>query len=471
MPIHLFTPHRFLRPKPLLTFVLLLAGCSPFSTHAPPSSVAVPAHFTQDPAGEPSDLSAWWRAWHDPALTWAIENALKANPDLRIARDRILQAEATQAVARSTLGPTLGITGNIAGGGMDWRNPYDIPARDAGTDGHLAGLAATWEPDLFGGRHAETKAAHAVVLAEQEKLHGVQMAIAADVATHYVQVQSLRKQLTLLEESLATLNRLKTYAQARFAAGQAVLSDIQSVDEKINTLQARRPLLQTALNASLRRMAILAGQPPESATVPVSTTFLITPPAPAGELPDTVLRRRPDVAAAEDLVSARLYHLKSTKTDLLPRFGLQFFGGDGRLRFDGIPGLSGTGGLVALTSYLPIFTSGRIHARIAAADAQLDEAVATYDKTLLSALADVENAYEARTCQDQRIRDLSAALSQSRANETAARGLYEGGQRTLRDILDAKLDTLSVENALTQAVAQQQIATVTLSYALGGGWH
>lgn len=470
MPMPLPAPTTLSRRSSLLA-TCLLAACSPFSTHAPPSSVVVPSHFSQAPAGEASDLSAWWRAWNDPALTLAIENALKANPDLRIARDHILQAEATQAVARSTLGPTLGITGNIAGGGMDWRNPYNLPARDAGTDGHLAGLAATWEPDLFGGRHAETKAAHALVLAEQARLHGVQMAIAADVATNYVQVQSLRKQLALLEDSLSTLSRLKTYAQARFDAGQAVLSDIQSVDEKINTLRARRPLLETAVNTSLRRMAILAGQAPENTTVAVSVTPLATPPAPTGDMPDTVLRRRPDVAAAEDLISARLYHLKSTKTDLLPRFGLQFFGGDGRLRFDGIPGLSGTGGLVALTSYLPIFTSGRIHARIAAADAQLDEAVATYDKTLLSALADVENAYEARTSEDLRIQELSAALKQSQANGAAARGLYEGGQRTLHDILEARLDTLSVENTLTQAIAQQQIATITLSYALGGGWH
>lgn len=121
MPMLLPSSNTLSRRSSLLA-TCLLAACSPFSTHAPPSGVVVPNQFSQAPAGKASDLSAWWRAWNDPALTLAIENALKANPDLRIARDHILQAEATQAVARSTLGPTLGITGNIAGGGMDWRN-------------------------------------------------------------------------------------------------------------------------------------------------------------------------------------------------------------------------------------------------------------------------------------------------------------------------------------------------------------
>ncbi|WP_075595379.1 TolC family protein [Novacetimonas hansenii] len=458
-----------------LVVTAMAGGCSPFHTAVPLSRVTPPSHFVQAPAGtDPAtDLTTWWRSWNDPALTRMVEAALAANPDIRIARDNVLQARAAHVIARSALYPTVGATGNIGGGGMSWRNPDALSQMsdgDPANDGHLAGIGASWEPDLFGGRHADSRAARALMLGQQAAYHGMQMLVAADVAENYLRAQGIQRQIDLLDHSLGILQRLRTYTQARFAAGQAVSADMRAVDEKLSLQQAQRPLLVAEYDLHRRRLAILSGRAPESAPSLPSPGAFFVPAAPVGEMPDSVLARRPDVLARRDEVDAALQRLKSAKTDLLPRFGLEFFGGDGRLRFDGIPGLSGTGGLIALTTYLPIFTAGRVHARIHAAHARLDAAVAGYDRTVLNALAEVEDAYEARTSADARGHDLAIAVSQAGSNVRDVTGLYEGGQRMMQDILRARLDELDAREQVLRNEEMQTLASIHLARALGGGW-
>lgn len=452
---------------------LMLAACSPFKTPVPSSTVVLPAQFSQVPAGQPSDISKWWLAWNDPALTRLIEETLNANLDLRIARDHIREAKSTFKMAKSFLSPTIGLTGNIAGGGTHSRNRYlksfSTDSDDPTTTGHIAGITASWDADLFGAQHADAKAAEAGILGQEAQLHQVQMAIAAEVASYYTGIQCLRKRLTLLDQRLILLENLKNYVQARFDAGQATQADLKSLNEQIDIIQSYRPDLESAIAASLRHIALLGGHTPENTPITISPES-VTPPAPAGELPSIVLNRRPDIAAAEDNINAALNRLKSAKADLLPRFGLQFFGGDGRIRFSGLSGFSNSGGIMALTAYLPIFTAGRVHAHIAMEDAKLDEAVAFYDKQLLTALTEVENAYQSRNSQDKRIHQLSDALTTARQNITVEQGLYQGGKHRFDKVLEAELDKLDKDDSLTQTIQQQQMATINLYYALGGGW-
>ncbi|GAN86075.1 secretion system type I outer membrane efflux pump lipoprotein NodT [Komagataeibacter intermedius TF2] len=451
----------------------LVAGCSPFHTRAPASHVVVPGQFSQAPVTTvpATDLTRWWEAWHDPALVQAVDTALAASPDIRIARDRVREARAMHTVAKSALYPTVGATGNMMGGGMYWRNPSALPTSgDPGTDGHLAGIGASWEPDLFGGRHADVKAAKAGMQAEEEYFHGVQMVIAADAASDYLQAQGLQRQIALTDRSIGMLEQLRRYGQARFAAGQATAADVTGVDQKLSDLKARRPVLVARLDLVRRRLAVLSGQVPEGLSALAPPPAYYVPPAPAGQMPDTVLERRPDIRARRDQVDAALNRLKSAKTDLLPRFGLEFFGGDGRLRFDGIPGLSGTGGLIALTTYLPIFTANRIQARIHAASARLDAAVAGYDNSILHALAEVEDGYENRLSLDGRDTDLTRAQHQAEQVARDMMGLYAGGQRTFGDVLSARMTALDAQASVLSNQDARTTATIQLARALGGGW-
>lgn len=454
----------------------LAGGCTRKDSAAPPSRVVVPARFAEAPAGggAPADLARWWTQWRDPVLDRLVEGALAANLDLAVAREHVRQAGAYVAVARSALYPTVEATGNIAGGGLGWSNPA-VPAvlapnlGDPATDGHLAGLAAAWEPDLFGGRHADLRAVRAVAQSVEEQLHGTRMLVAADVVESYVGAVDDRRRVALIDRSATVLDRMETYAAARMAAGQATRADLDAVRARRRALLATRPMLVADMDTRRRRIAVLSGLPPEQApAIPEPAAFVI-PPAPAGIVPVAVMERRPDILARRDLVAAALERLRSARTDLLPRFGLEFFGGNGRLRFDGLPGLSGSGGLMALTAYLPIFTAGRIQAQIQGADARLDEAVTLYDQALLTALSEVETAYESRAALDGQGQGLAAALATAQREARDRMGLFDGGQGVLLDALQARLNAIAVEDALVRSEDGRALATVRLAMALGGG--
>ncbi|WP_338030434.1 TolC family protein [Gluconacetobacter aggeris] len=470
-----FRPVR-LWPAILALGVVLAGGCTVKDSAAPPSRVVLPARFAEAPVtdGMHADLGRWWTQWHDPVLDRLVDDALAANPDLAVARDHVRQARGYVAVARSTLYPTVGATGDIAGGGLGWSNPA-VPAAlapnlgDPATDGHLAGLAAAWEPDIFGGRAADLRAARAVAQSVEEQLRGTRMLVAADMVENYVaSVDDLRR-VALIDRAAAVLDRMEAYAGARMAAGQATRADIDAIRARRRTVLAARPLLVADVDTRRRRMAVLSGRLPEQAPAIPQPALFVIPPVPVGIVPVGVMDRRPDIRARRDLVQAALERLRSARTDLLPRFGLEFFGGNGRLRFDGLPGLSGSGGLMALTTYLPIFTAGRIHARIDVADARLDEAVTLYDQALLTALSEVESAYESRAALDVQGQGLSAALAVARRAAEDRLGLFDGGRSTLLDALQARLDAVAIEDAGVRSEDGRAMATIRLAVALGGG--
>ena len=234
------------------------------------------------------------------------------------------------------------------------------------------------------------------------------------------------------------MEQLLRYAAGRTEAGQALPFDVAQVRERLASLRASRPTLVTLIDTARRRLAVLTGRTPETAAPLSPPPAFVLPAAPNGQLPSTVLERRPDVLAYAALMRAQVARLSSAKTDLLPRFNITFLGQDGHLQFAGIPGLGGTGGLVGLSVNLPIFTAGRIRANIAANDARLEAAAADYDKSILLALEDVENAYGLRHGLDAREFDQKTALALARRNQEAAaaqRGVdkLEGGRADRRE--------------------------------------
>jgi len=460
-------------PRPLaIAMALCLAACTTAVKVDLPQQPAVPAAFQQVPAanGKENGIAQWWVNWQDPELSRYIEEALQTNTELRIAQARVLQARALSTMAESARYPTLDAQAGALHGFGNLRSPSTAPDNTPELDGYAGGLIATWEVDIFGRRASDAAAAQAAADAEQERLRGTRIVIAADVAQNYLEAQGLQRRLALLDRSLATLARMKRYAEARFRAGQAVSYDVLRVQEQMSLREAQRPVLVSEIEVRERRLALLQGKPAQAATpLPVPGTFSV-PATPTGELPSTVLERRPDVRATAALVRAQAARLGSAKADLLPRFYLTFVGLDGHLHLDGLPGLSGTAGLIGAGVDLPVFNAGRLRANIAANDAQLQAAVAEHEQAVLRTLEEVDSAYGVRHGLDRRSEQLGAALALARHNADQAQRLYEGGQRTLQDVLDARIDALQREEDLIQVQTGRALATVQLYRALGGGW-
>jgi NodT family efflux transporter outer membrane factor (OMF) lipoprotein len=457
----------------LLPAALAVSACTSLVAVPVPPQRDVPAAFTEVPAAaQPAapDLAHWWRAWQDPALTDQIEQALRANTDLRIAQARVREARALAAAAQSARYPSLSAQAGAAHAFGDLGEPAIVPDHSPDLDAYAGGVTAAWEVDVFGGRASDAHAASALADAEQEKLRGTRIAIAADVAQNYLEAQGLQRRLDVLERSLDTLHAMERYASARFDAGQAARADVERVSERIAQREAERGWLASQIEVRERRLAVLAGKPAQEAERLAPPGPLRVPAPPSGELPSGVLERRPDVRASAALVRAAAARLGSAKADLLPRFYLTFIGLDGHVRLDGLPGLSGTGGLVGIGADLPIFNAGRLRANVDASDARLQAALALHDKTLLQTLEEVDSAYGVRYGLDERRAQLAVARDLAVRNVGQVQRLYEGGQRTLQDVLDARIDAISREDDLNEATTDAALATVRLYLALGGGW-
>ena len=372
----------------------------------------------------------------------------------------------------SALYPTVGAQGGQWGGAMQWNNPLVnlIPGGSHTFDAHLAGAAAGWEPDIFEGHADDAEAARAAALSVEEQLNGARMIVVAEVAENYQEARGLQRRLAVLDASIATLEQMLRYVEARYAAGQALAYDVTEVRERLESLRGKRPVLVSLLDVRQRRLAVLTGRVPEKIERLSPPGTFAAPAVPRGQLPSDVLERRPDVRARALLVRAQVAKLSSAKTDLLPRFQISFFGGDGRLHFEGLPGLQGTGGLVGLTAQLPIFTAGRIEANIAANDARLEQAAADHDKSVLRALEEVRRASAEDSVSTNAPR-ISGKRSRTRSAMKKRPSAYtKGDARRFGDAVNAKLDAFERSDELVQTQMEQAAATVQLYLALGGGW-
>ncbi len=494
------------RAAPLLALACAawLAGCGQaLKVHTPPAQARVPDAFSapaaQASGGPQQDLGRWWRLWGDARMNALIERALAASPDIRAAQANLQAARALADVAESALYPTAVAAAAAGAGTADWRNasawralapPYSaaLPS-SADARGLAAGVGAVWEADVFGARRADASAAQAAAAIAQERLHGAHMLVAAEAASNWREALALAQRLSILDAATATAAQLHGYAQARLAAGQARAADVAAAQARLAGLQAARPALQALLLTRRQRLAALCGQPPgqpdaalaallpDVPDAPAAASEAAAPPEPSappappsGQLPSSVLARRPDVRARQQAVQARAAQLKSLKAELLPSFGIVFLGNEGRLDFSGLPRASGAGGLIGLRVSLPLFTAGRLQAQARAGDARLHAAVAEYDRAVLDALQEVEAAYAARAALDARVESLRAARQSAARRASGLQALYQAGERQRDAPLQARLELAEADDALAQARMQQASASIRLYQALGGGW-
>ena len=194
------------------------------------------------------------------------------------------------------------------------------------------------------------------------------------------------------------------------------------------------------------------------------------PAAPQGETPQSMIERRPDLRARAAQIQARAAPVASAKADLLPRFSINFLGQGGRIELSGDESLKGWSNLFSVGISVPLFTNGRIRANIAAADARLQTALLEYDRALLQALADTDNAYQFQAALARQNALLQAAQRQTAKQAEDAQKLFRYGNKTLDNALTAQIADAQAQEQLTQSRLARAQALVGLYKALGGGW-
>ncbi|KFN43936.1 efflux transporter outer membrane subunit [Arenimonas oryziterrae] len=461
-------------------FAFVLSACAIGPDHVRPSSLAVPEKFVEAGAIEPlmatsaerNDQSDFWRRLGDAQLTALVEQALLANHDLRIALANAERAQALQRGTRLDLLPT--VTGDAQGSDVRASADQQPGVARADRDGRQydAGIRAAWELDLFGRVRRQVEAGRAGTDAANADFRALQVAIVAEVARDYIELRGLQEQLRVAQESAESQAETLRLVEMGFQAGRGTEFDTARARALLAGTQSRAPALEARIAITLHHLAVLIGQPPGAVTEalkwrePLPALPGVVDPGTPGDL----LRRRPDVAAAEYRLHAATARIGVAKADFFPRFTLGGLIGSQAVDRDALFGRDSETRLVALGVDWSFLDIGRVRARVAAADADAAAELARYEQTVLHALADTEDAlvrYGNARVEDEH---LARAAGDSARAAQLARIRYENGATDLFEVLDAERSNLQAQDALAQSRTRSLTGWVALYQALAGGW-
>jgi NodT family efflux transporter outer membrane factor (OMF) lipoprotein len=461
---------------------LTLASCAVGPDYRPAPVTLSAFHNARAADGRNAAIPAppidrWWTGFDDPMLTSIVERALEQNLDLAAALARVDQARAAARGAGAALLPTADATGQAAKGRLSLESPIGaigrhLPGFDRDLTLYDIGMGASWEIDLFGGLRRGAEAARAEADAADAAGAGSRITVAADAADAYFLVRGFQARLAFARAQVGTDERLLELVRLRFA--REVASDREVAQSEALLAQARStvPLLAVGLEAELNRLDVLMGDQPGTHAAELAREAAIPtiPTIPGDDEPVDVLRRRPDVIAAERHLAASNAGIGAALGQYYPKISIA-----GLLGFESMS----VDHLFRSATFQPqgiaglrwrLFDFGKIAAEVAAARGAEAEALARFQQSILRAAEDVENAFMALVQSEARTRELLnevAALERARDTAEAA---YRGGIISLTDVLDADRLLLVAQDELAKTRADAARAAVASFRALGGGW-
>ncbi|WP_386697424.1 efflux transporter outer membrane subunit [Lonepinella sp. MS14436] len=464
--------HRTFKLSMIAGFVAILTACNATVDAEQASSVNTPVQFDQVKAGQSQmEIKQWWQNWNDPELSRLIEKGLSQNLDIALAQARLNEARANYDYAEADKG--INVSGNAStGGGISRMKMGNSSADTSGSGNIYGGVSASWELDFFGKKKSDADAAHSLTLAQQEQLYAAQMLVASEIANNYFQIYALDRQANLINQAIKELQSLENYVKGRFNTGGATAYEVTEISTQITAQQARLATLKAQADQAQRNIAVLTGDTPQGFRIVKSGNPLARIPAvPNGVLPSDVISNRPDLRTAQHNVDVYAAKLASAKADLYPRFNISFMGDGGYVKLDNdLSNISGILGMVSAGVQLPIFTNGRLEANIDAADARLKSAVIQYDQTLLTALKEVDNAYQMSGALKKQTTLNQKAVNLAKKQAQDAQTLFQHGNKTLDVAIRARVTALNNQEAVVQSQLSQAQNWVGLYKALGGGW-
>ena len=474
-----------LRALAILGVCVGLCGCAAGPGYTP-FTIAVPTAFFSSKAEKrnnrwtEADLAQWWRSFHDPELNALVEQAVTANLDIKIALDRLQEARARVLEAIAAAAPSGDVSASKSGGtGSDVTRSRVSPELHsaANTSGftqiqEAGGLGAAWDLDIFGKHRREIEASQDDAEAASDDREGVLVAVVSDVARAYLDLRAFQARLATARQGVDAAKRNLDLVQNRAQQGITNDLDVTLAQREFAAMQASIPLIESDINGAETVIAVLIGRYPNDIAGELSRPRPIPsfPLRIAVGTPLDLLQRRPDIQEAERNVAAATARIGVATADLYPDISVS-----GALGGQGGP-LARTGSPVTFiwaagpSLYWPLLDFGTLDAKVDVADLHTKEMVALYKKTVLQAVAQVDQAVVAFRAQQRRLHELDNAIAAAKQAVSLSSTRYENGLTDFLNVLDAErqLYDLQGEYVQTQQAAAEQL--VGLYKALGGGW-
>jgi multidrug efflux system outer membrane protein len=457
-----------------------IAGCVVGPNYSGPPSNPL-AQWSEPLSGGETNTSpsiaTWWNKFNDTELDSLIDRAVHSNLDLRVAEARVREARAQGGIVDADFWPSVDTSASYANARESANQPLLgqlqlPPSVSLENNVYQAGFDASWEIDVFGGTRRANEAAGANIEAAVYSRQDVQVTLVSEVARNYVAARSFQRRLAIARRNIKAQQDTVALARDRYKNGLTNELDTEQAGTVLAQTEAQVPSLEQGLQASIHRLGVLLGQRPGALLTEMATEAPIPmtrPKVPVG-LPCDLLRRRPDIRNAERQLAAATAQVGVATADLFPKFSLT---GDVGLQSVSTGDLFTAGSRfwsVGPTVQWRIFDAGRIRSNIRVQNARQEQALATYEKTVLTSFEDVENALVAYAKEQTRNPSLEEAVKASQSSLEISRRLYANGLTNFINVLDAERSLYQAQDDLVQsdqAVTQNLIA---LYKALGGGW-
>jgi NodT family efflux transporter outer membrane factor (OMF) lipoprotein len=417
-----------------------------------------------------SELARWWAAFNDPALDSLVGRALGSNLELRTAAARVREARALRGVAQGALLPQVDAGATYAREHLS----ANVPQLGSGMTGNLyqAGFDASWEIDVFGGTRRSVESGTAEEEAAVENLRDVRVILLADVARSYVELRGFQAQLAIALENVDAEEKTSALTRNRRDAGRATDLDVARAEALVSTTASAIPALETAIRLSIHRLGLLLGQEPGALKAELSAAKPI-PKAPTEipvGLPTDLLRRRPDIRRSERELAAATARIGVATADLYPRFFLTGAFGPESVSASNFLTAASRQWSVGPQIQWALFQGGRIRAQIEVQNARQEQAAIGFERALLRALKDVEDALVLHAREQVRRRTLAQAVASQERAVRLADQRYAQGLVDFLSVLDAERQLYVAQDALVQSDREVVTDAIALYKAVGGGW-
>jgi outer membrane protein, multidrug efflux system len=459
---------------PSMAAVWLAAGCAVGPNYKPPP-VSAPDRFT---GGTPADfttnepVAAWWRGFGDAELVRLVDRAVASNLDLRMATANLLQARALRFGAGADFLPSVDGQASYTNVKYSKAQLFEASSTTRQQELYDIGFDATWELDIFGRVRRAYQASTASMEAAAATRRDVQVSLVSEVGLNYFELRGAQNELAVLRRNADNQQETLNITQARLDAGGGTELDVARARAQLNNTLAAIPPMESTVAHTTHRLGVLTGQPPEALVDELRTPQPLPglPPLVAIGNPAQLLRRRPDIRAAERNLAAATASIGVAVADLFPR--VTFNGAIG-LNAESFSGLGKAGS--DTRSFGPAITwaaldYGHVRARIKAAGAGADAQIAQYQKTVLTSLEETENALVDFDRAQARRQFLTESVKASQSAADLAHVQYENGATDFLTVLDAERVLLEAQDQLAQTETQTATALVAVYKALAGGW-
>lgn len=411
----------------------------------------------------------WWEVFRDPLLDSLIAVAVRQNYDLAIAIDRIDMARANLNIQCGAYSPTFGVTGGWTKQ-QSSGHTSSLPREE--THYGSAALSMSWEVDVFGSIRNRVRAQRELFAASQEDYNATMVSLSAQVASTYIQLREVQQELIVARINLESQGKVLHITEVRYNTGLVSKLDVAQARSVYYDTKASIPVLEAGIIRYINGLAILLG------LYPSDVQAILEQPAPLPDymelvgvgVPSDLLRRRPDIRAAERQVNAQAAQVGASRSDWWPKFYLKGSVGFASKDADNFFNHNSLTYEVAPTVSINLFQGGQLINATRLAQAQLEETIKQFNQTVLTAVQEVENAMSSYRNSIKQIVAMREVVNHGKETLTLSLELYKQGLSPFQNVLDAQRSLLSYENAMVQAQGNSLLYLIQLYQALGGGW-